>query len=67
MDDELTLVMCNYRATGAGDFEMYLSCPRVQEIQTEVSELILNYLSQHALVTIPQEHPYRVILPQSKE
>jgi len=60
MDEHLSLVMCNYRATGAGDFDCYLSCPRVREIQTEVSELILNYLTEHPLVTIPQNHPYTV-------
>ena len=60
MEDKLTLVMCNYRATGAGSFECYLTCPRVKEIQTEVSELILNYLTEHPLVDIPDEHPYTV-------
>ena len=60
MDEHLTLVMCNYRATGAGDFECYLACPRVREIQTEVSELILNYLTKHPMVQIPQDHPYTV-------
>ena len=62
MDDTLTLVMCNYRATGAGDFECYLSCPRVREIQTEVSELILNYLVEHPYVDIPPEHPCRAVM-----
>lgn len=59
--EKLTLVMCNYRATGAGDFECYLSCPRVREIQTEVSELILNYLVEHPYVEIPDGHPHRTI------
>ncbi len=62
-DDTLTLVMCDYRATGAGDFECYVTCPRVKEIQTEVSELILNYLVEHPYVVIPQEHPCRTLLP----
>lgn len=60
-DDQLTLVMCDYRATGAGDFDCYCSCPRVREIQTEVSELILNYLVEHPYVEIPQEHPIHTI------
>lgn len=61
MDEKLTLVMCDYRATGAGDFDGYCSCPRVQEIQTEVSELILNYLVEHPYVEIPQQHSFRTI------
>lgn len=61
--DSLTLVMNNYRATGAGSFGCYLACPRVKEIQTEVSELILNYLSSHALIAIPDDRPYTVVLP----
>lgn len=60
-EEKLTLVMCNYRATGAGDFECYLSCPRVREIQTEVSELILNYLVEHPFVEISDNHPHRSI------
>ena len=60
--DVFTLCMCNYRATGAGDFDCYLRCRRVREIQTEISELILNYLQAHLLVKIPKGHPYRVKL-----
>lgn len=60
-DDQLTLVMCDYRATGAGDFDCYCTCPRVREIQTEVSELILNYLVEHPYVEIPPKHPIQTI------
>lgn len=66
-EDKLRLVMCDYRATGAGDFDFYCACPRVQEIQTEVSELILNYLFEHPLVEIPAEHPIRCIGVQTED
>lgn len=56
-EDKFSLCMCDYRATGAGDFEFYCGCPRIKEIQTEVSELILNYLVEHPLVEIPDGHP----------
>lgn len=59
--DELTLVMCDYRATGAGDFDFYQDCPRVREIQTEVSELILNYLFEHPMVEMPEGHPLKCV------
>jgi len=63
---EFTLVMNNYRATGAGDFDCYLGCDHKREILTEVSELILNYLGAQALVEIPEASNYRVILPKSE-
>ena len=63
-EETLTLCMCDYRATGAGDFDFYRECPRVRDIQTDISELILDYLRAHPLVEIPAEHPYHVILPK---
>ena len=56
-DQTLTLCMCDYRATGAGDFDCYLSCPVVKEIQTDISELILRYLETHDPVEIPPARP----------
>ena len=63
-EDRLTLCMCDYRATGAGNFDFYRDCPRVREIQTDISELILDYLRAHPLIDIPETHPGRVILPE---
>ena len=62
-DDRLSLCMCNYRATGAGDFDFYRSCRVIREIQTDISELILRYLEEHPYVEIPDTHPIRVIRP----
>ncbi len=62
-EDKMTLCMCDYRATGAGDFEFYRSCPCVRDIQTDVSELILDYFSSHGTVSLPERHPFRVIRP----
>lgn len=62
-DEKLTLCMCDYRATGAGDFDFYRACPCVREIQIDISELILDYLGAHGTVTLPEVHPFRVILP----
>jgi 2',3'-cyclic-nucleotide 2'-phosphodiesterase/3'-nucleotidase len=61
MDDKLTLVMCDYRSTGAGDFDFYCDCPRVRDIQTEVSELILSYLVEHPYVEIEATHPHHTL------
>ncbi len=60
-EDKLTLVMCDYRATGAGDFDFYCDCPRVRDIQVEVSELILSYLVEHPYVEIPDAHPHQTV------
>jgi len=65
--DRLTLAMNNYRATGAGGFDFYTRCRRVGEIQTEVSELILDYLGAHDVIGIPDGRPYAVVLPDGRE
>ena len=61
--DHLSLCMCDYRATGAGDFDFYRSCPHLKDIQTDISELILDYLRTHDVIDIPEEHAYKVIMP----
>ena len=60
-DQRLTLCMCDYRATGAGDFDFYLDCPVVREEQTEISELMLRYLEAHDLVRTTSVHPLTVL------
>ncbi|MBQ6959524.1 MAG: bifunctional metallophosphatase/5'-nucleotidase [Clostridia bacterium] len=59
-EETLSLCMCDYRATGAGDFDFYRSCKILREIQTDVSELILNYLRAHPLVNIPIKRSFQV-------
>ncbi len=53
--------MCDYRATGSGNFDFYRDCPRVREIQTDISELILDAFRGCEEIDIPEESPYRVI------
>ena len=62
-EDSFTLCLSSYRATGAGDFPYYAQCPRVREIQTEISELILNYFTAHPYVEVEEKPAYTVILP----
>ena len=59
-EGKYTLCMCDYRATGSGNFDFYRSCPRVREIQTDISELILDELRRYRMIEIPEGHPYRV-------
>lgn len=63
-EEHFSLCMCDYRATGAGDFDFYRACPHIRDIQTDISELILDYLRAHPLVTVPEEPSYRVLLPK---
>lgn len=60
-NQSFTLCMCDYRATGAGGFDCYLSCPVIREIQTDITELILRYLESHDPVIIPDTHPITVL------
>ncbi len=62
--DEFLLVTNNYRATGTGNFDSYKGLPRVKEILTEVSELILGYLGSRGVVEIPKEACFSVAMPQ---
>ena len=63
-EDSFTLCLSSYRATGAGDFPYYAQCPRVREIQTEISELILNYFTAHPYVQVEEKPAYTVIRPR---
>lgn len=62
-DHEFTLCMNNYRATGSGGYDAYLQCPRLREINTEVSELLLDYLSKYDCVTVDPASPLTVLMP----
>ncbi len=65
-DHQLTLCMNNYRSCGTGGYEVYLRCPRLREINTEVSELLLDYLSKSGCITVSGESPLTVLMPAEK-
>ena len=52
--DEMTMCMCDYRATGAGNFPMWKACTHAKDVLTEISELILQYFAQHETVSVPE-------------
>ena len=58
--DTFTLCMNSYRATGAGHYDFYQSLPVVREIQTEISELILDYFREHPEVSLPDKPAFCV-------
>lgn len=51
-DDFFNICVNNYRACGAGGYPQYSSCELVREINTEMSELILNYFKENPSVTV---------------
>ncbi|QTD39945.1 bifunctional UDP-sugar hydrolase/5'-nucleotidase [Sporosarcina sp. Te-1] len=61
MSGEYDVVMNNYRAGGGGDYLMYQNKPVVQEVPTDVSELLANYFLEHKTVTATCNHNWKVI------
>ena len=60
-DEKLSLCMNNYRASGAGGYEMYQGLKVLKEINTEMTELMVDYLERHAVIEMPEMKYYRVI------
>ncbi|HAB59644.1 MAG TPA: bifunctional metallophosphatase/5'-nucleotidase [Lachnospiraceae bacterium] len=56
-EETLSLVMNNYRASGAGGYEFYSNCKVEKEILTEMPEIIINYFTKHSFVNV-DEHTY---------
>ncbi|WP_342471545.1 bifunctional UDP-sugar hydrolase/5'-nucleotidase [Metasolibacillus sp. FSL H7-0170] len=44
------VVMNSYRATGAGNFDYFKTCPVVKDIQTDMTELLADYFTKHGTV-----------------
>lgn len=59
--DTFTLVMNNYRASGAGGYEMYQGMRVVKEIQVEMPEIILQYFDKHPKVNIQKNGEFHII------
>ena len=54
-EDIFQLVMSNYRATGAGNFEMFRDCKHIREISLEVSDMIINYIFEKRYITVEEK------------
>ncbi len=51
-DRTLTLCLNNYRASGAGGYDVYASCETVAEDPEEISSLIIAYVDKHREITV---------------
>ena len=49
---ELTLCMNNYRSSGTGGYPCFRDCPKVRQQQTEISELIMDYVLERGSITV---------------
>ncbi|MCM3768595.1 bifunctional UDP-sugar hydrolase/5'-nucleotidase [Neobacillus niacini] len=55
------VVMNNYRAGGGGDYEMFKDRPVIKEIQTDMTEILANYLLKRKIVYPSCNHNWRVL------
>ncbi|MBM7570627.1 bifunctional metallophosphatase/5'-nucleotidase [Aquibacillus albus] len=57
---EFDVVMNNYRAGGGGNFAMYKEAEVIQEIQTDMTELIANYILERKTIKATCNHNWQV-------
>ncbi len=62
MDDEFTICVNNYRASGVGGYEVLETCPHEREIMTEMSEILLDFFAANPYVEADFSNAYRVLL-----
>ena len=60
-EDVFTICLNSYRASGTGGYDCYTGCPVVQEIGTEMSDLILDYFKQYGDDIPDVRGDYRVL------
>ena len=60
-ETELTLCMNSYRASGAGGYSFYTGCRVIKELNNDISELIVDYVTQHDEIKIDQTKWLKVV------
>ncbi|ERJ11307.1 bifunctional metallophosphatase/5'-nucleotidase [Haloplasma contractile] len=53
MDQMYQVVMNNYRASGGGDYTMFKESNLIKEINTDMVEVITNYIRKHKQIDVP--------------
>ncbi|MCI5772023.1 MAG: bifunctional metallophosphatase/5'-nucleotidase [Clostridiales bacterium] len=66
MDDRVQVCVNNYRASGTGGYSMVREAPVVREIQTDVSELIVDYMEKHPSIRA-DSHRYLTVVQEKTE
>jgi len=60
-EDDFTLVLNNYRATGGGDFFMLKDLPIIREIPFNVAELMLDYIRKNHIIKVENKKNIKLI------
>ena len=60
-DQMYPVVMNNYRATGAGNFEMFLNCKKIADPQIDMTEVLANYFMKHPVVKAQRTENWKFI------
>jgi len=55
-DDQFTLVLNNYRASGGGDFEIFKDLDVIKEIPSDVPILIIDYIKREKTINRTNNH-----------
>ena len=61
-NDEFTVVMNNYRASGGGNYDMLKNAETVQEISASMVDLIAEYIMKHKVIAFEDVHNIQVIV-----
>jgi 2',3'-cyclic-nucleotide 2'-phosphodiesterase/3'-nucleotidase len=59
--DTYNVVMNNYRSSGGGDYYFIKECKIVNDTQTEVIELLLNYILKNKKIVIPHKDNITIV------
>lgn len=60
-EDEFTICLNSYRASGTGGYPSYVGCPIVKEINTEISDLILGFFERTPSPRIESVKNFKVV------
>lgn len=60
-EDEFTICLNSYRASGTGGYPSYVGCPIVKEINTEISDLILGFFERNPSPRIESVKNFKVV------
>lgn len=60
-DDELEIVVNQYRAIGGGNYEMFSADKIVREVQIDMTELIADYLRRHPQIKATVNHNFKIL------
>lgn len=63
LDHAFDIVVNNYRAGGGGNYDMFKDKPVKREIQTDMTELLAEYIQRHGRIQATCNNNWRVLSP----